>query len=295
MKSTIKKILYRLTTQKFRDRIKFSRIDFSATPPILVFQMGKVGSTSIRDTLKAMNLGRPIYQAHYLSRQGIELARLWHRHHQGKVPYGVEYYQLLGRKIQTNLDKAHYTIITGVRDPIAKEISNYFELAEKIDHGLRAEDGTFDIERVDSYLLDRFNRFDEEEDGFFTTKWFDQELKGTFGIDVYEHPFNRYKGYSIIRYDNLDLLVYQYEKLQQIFPDALSKLLDLELTAVPELKRHNIGMSKWYAEAYAEVKRRIRVPVEVCRKVYRIRFVRHFYSDQMIEDWVRHWSRSNDS
>jgi hypothetical protein len=287
--SLARKTLYSLTTMKFRDRIKLSRLDFSTTPPILVFQMGKVGSTSICDTLESMNLGRPIYHVHYLSGEGIKAAELWHKQYQGKVPYSVTYFGLLGAKIRANLGKARYTIITGVREPIAKEISNYFELADKIDMGLRNDDGAFDADRIDEYLLDRFNRFAEEEDHFFTTKWFEQELKGTFRIDIYSYPFNKDKGYSIIREESLDLLVYQFEKMQDVFPDALGELLCLD--NLPALEMRNVGMSKWYADLYADVKRNIVVPVEVCQKVYGTRYVGHFYSKEMIDKWIEHWSK----
>lgn len=292
--ATMKKVLYSLTTMKFRDWVRFSRLDFAARPPVLVFQMGKVGSTSIYHTLDGMNLGRPVYHAHYLSSQGVKKARKWHRLHQGKVPYGVEYYQLLGRKIRRNLGEAHYTVIAGVRDPIAKEISNYFELADEVDHGLRDEDGSFDTSQIISYLLDRFRRFDVEEDSFFTTAWFDQELKGTLGIDIYEYPFDHSQGYSIFRCADLDLLVYQYERLGEIFRYALSELLGLSVSDIPELRRDNVGTSKWYADLYTEAKDAIVIPAEVCKKVYGTEFVRHFYSDETIDEWIEHWSGRSD-
>jgi hypothetical protein len=288
--SGMKKALYGLTTTKFRDRLKFARMDFQEIPPILVFQMGKVGSTSICHTLESMDLGRPVYHAHYLSTEGIEKARSWHRHHQGSVPYSIDYYQLLGRKVCANLGKAHYAVITGVRDPIAKEISNYFELADEIDHGLRNDNGSFDIDAINRYLLDRFDRFADTESDFFTKVWFDQELKGTLGIDVFQHPFDSNAGYTIIKSNNVDLLVYQYEKLEHVFPAAVAKLLGLTQSDVPSLARHNVGSQKWYAEVYAEVKERIAVPLEVCRRVYGSKLVTHFYSQQTTADWTRRWS-----
>lgn len=235
-----------------------------------------------------MNLGRPIYHAHYLSKDGIRDAKSWLKRQMSYVPDSVGYFDLLGKKVRANLGKAHFSVITGVRDPIAKEISGYFELADKIDMGIKGIDGSYDPRRVEEYLMDRFSRFDVEENGFFTTKWFDQELKGTFGIDVFEYPFDKERGYSVIRHNNLELLMYQFEKLPEIFSSAISELLNLH--DVPELERRNVGEAKWYAELYANVKANIVVPVEICKKVYSTKYVRHFYSSEMIEEFVNEWS-----
>jgi len=290
IKSATKIALYRLTPAKLRARVKLSMIDFVQTPPILVYQMGKVGSTSILHTLSGMDLGRPVYQAHYLSDEGIREAKRWNRRVGRKVPASVGWFQLLGRKVRRNLGKAHYTVITGVRDPIAREISELFERGDKIDLGLRDEGGSYDIDSVLSYLLDSFRRFDGAEHRFFSTAWLDRELKGTFGIDVYGYPFDHEKGYEIVRYEGLDLLVYQYEQLANVWADAMGELLGLDKTHIPSLNRDNVGKAKWYADAYAEVKNSIIVPVDVCRKLYSVKHVRHFYSDQTISRWIEHWS-----
>lgn len=287
--SLAKKTFLSLTPYKLRVQLKFHRVNFSAAPPILVFQMGKVGSTSILHTLKLMDLGRPIYHAHYLSIEGVRAAKTWHLEQQGKAPESITYYQVLGSKLRANLGKVKLTIITGVREPIARDISNYFELADRIDRGLRNDDGSFDSGKIERYFIDRFNKFADEGDDYFGTNWFDRELKGTFGIDIYSYPFDQGRGYRVIREDSFDLLVYQFEKMTDIFPDALAELLGRD--DVPALAKSNVGDSKWYAELYADIKDSIVIPVDICKRIYETKYVKHFYSEEMINHFIEYWSK----
>ena len=287
--SLAKKLFLRLTPAKLRMQLKFNRVNFSAAPPILVFQMGKVGSTSILDTLNRMDLGRPIYHAHYLSAEGVRAAKTWHLEQQGKAPHSITYYEVLGSKLRATCGKVRFTIITGAREPIARDISNYFELAGRIDRGLRNDDGSFDSGKIERYFIDRFNRFADEGDHYFGTNWFERELKGTFGIDIYSYPFDQDRGYTVIREDSFDLLVYQFEKMTDIFPDALAQLLGRD--DVPALAKSNVGNSKWYAGLYADIKDSIVIPADICKRIYQTKYVKHFYSEEMINRFIEYWSR----
>jgi len=283
----LKKIALGLMSNHFRDRIKISRLDFKKKPPILVFQMGKVGSTSIYQTLSSLNLDRPIYHVHFLSEPGIRSAKIWHQQHEGLIPYGIKYFELVGKKVKKNLSKTRWTIISGVREPIAKEISMYFELANKVNHGLVNQENKLDPEKIKEYFLHRFDQFDLNENKMLTTNWFDQELNGVFGIDVFRHPFDKEKGYSIIRNKNVDLLIYQYEKLNQIFNESLNEFLP-SIKAV-ELKRSNVGSDKWYRETYKKVRESIVIPDEILQKAYSVKYVKHFYTSEMIKDFKAQW------
>lgn len=250
--------------------------------------MGKVASTSIHHTLEEIGLDCPIYHIHYVSKQGIKSAKKWFRKHTGKVPYSVKYFQIMGQKFRSCLNKVNWRIISLVREPISKEISNYFEIADKVDHGLRNDEGNLDIKKIEEYFFDRFNQFDINENKYFTTSWFDQELKGMFNVDVYQYPFDHKKGYSIIKRDNIKLLVMRYENINEIFSEAVRKFLNLNKNI--KLKEMNIGASKWYSSVYEKLKNDISFPEEVCRKVYNVRYVKHFYTDQEIERMVKKWT-----
>ena len=42
--------------------------------PIVIYQMGKVGSSSVYSSLKALKLDNPVYHVHFLTPQGINWA-----------------------------------------------------------------------------------------------------------------------------------------------------------------------------------------------------------------------------
>lgn len=49
----------------------FEQIAIIGKTPILVYQMGKVGSSTIVNTLKSSNINNPVYHIHFLSSEGI--------------------------------------------------------------------------------------------------------------------------------------------------------------------------------------------------------------------------------
>src|SRR5581483_6633723 len=64
--------LYRVPiATRVREQLKYrkkSNKKFGINSPIIVFQMGKVGSSSVYDALRNLDLDVPIYHAHVLNR-----------------------------------------------------------------------------------------------------------------------------------------------------------------------------------------------------------------------------------
>lgn len=46
-------------------------LNFRKQPPVLIYQMGKVGSTSIYKTLKRARIRYPIFHIHWFSKKGL--------------------------------------------------------------------------------------------------------------------------------------------------------------------------------------------------------------------------------
>ena len=69
----IKRELYS-RARSFKERSEFYLRDFDANPPIIVYQMGKVGSSTVYRSLVNSYLKNPVYQVHFLSDEGIRNA-----------------------------------------------------------------------------------------------------------------------------------------------------------------------------------------------------------------------------
>jgi hypothetical protein len=86
------------------ESVKIRLRNFRAHPPILVYQMGKVGSTTVFESLKVAQLPFPTYQIHFLARESIaEVADLYlSRGH--SIPGHLRISKALRRKLDRKVD-----------------------------------------------------------------------------------------------------------------------------------------------------------------------------------------------
>ena len=68
------RIKNKLAKYPFAESLKIKIQSFREYPPILIYQMGKVGSATVHETLLHANLPHPIYHIHFLSYDGIKNA-----------------------------------------------------------------------------------------------------------------------------------------------------------------------------------------------------------------------------
>jgi hypothetical protein len=59
------------------------------------------------------------------------------------------------------------------------------------------------------------------------------------------------------------------------------------------LKRTNKGMGKQYSDAYKEVIKLINFPRDYVEKMYKSRYVQHFYSEHEIEQFRTKWLKQD--
>ena len=51
---------------------------------------------------------------------------------------------------------------------------------------------------------------------FLIQDFFDQQLKYYFNIDIYRYPFDKEKGYCVYEFDDIRIMIYQLEKLDNL-------------------------------------------------------------------------------
>lgn len=243
--------------------------------PILVYQMGKVGSTSVCRSLEAVGL-HPLH-LHFLTDENWEFVRAAYQE-VGMKP--AHYYTERMLRPYLRWTRHRLKVISLVRDPIARYVSSLFQwplLRE--DEANNADAMRADI--VD--LLSHPNALDYE----FT--WFDKELKPTFDVDVMQMPFSRDEGYAIYHAPRADILVLKVERLSELLPTVVSDFVGTPLHTV----RANVGREKSAGGLYSDIKRTLQLPTSVCQAVYRHEWVRHFYSPSETRAFLRKWSAPN--
>jgi len=177
-----------------------------------------------------------------------------------------------GRNLVPNTNKIK--IITLVREPIARCLSEFF-------HHL-----SFNVYAEISFenALIRYLRMSVGRQ----FNWFDSELKAIFGIDIYAHPFDKEKGYSIIKQGNVEVLAMKMEKL-----NSLESVIG-EFIGAPQFKliNGNEGNNKIYKHLYKDVKNAIKIPLDIFDRHYKNPKMDHFYSEEEKTAFLKKWEKN---
>ena len=254
--------------------------------PILVFQMGKVGSRTITTSLDAARLKDPVYHEHFLSEHHMAIF-------QRKIDQGTKVErpsQVLARigamraKIFSD-DGKRWKVITLVREPIARGVGTFMSGYFK-DKNISIPEiglGPNEMKSLHEKYAERGHKYDE-----YASTWFQAELKGVFGFDVFSTDFPKDKGYKIYEGDRADLLLIRLEDLNTCHKDAFREFLDI---ADLKLVSANMAKDKAYYPAYREFAKTMRFPHSFLEETYSFDVVRHFYTQDEIDGFKARWSR----
>lgn len=244
---------------------------------ILVLQPGKVGSSSMIKMLNksCIHIHRLSFPEWYL---GPIIRPIWER--------TVEH-----------LQEKPCKIISMVRNPLSRGYSAFWQAFSlphpKYRHMIKPSS---DLQKMYDLFMDiavyglpAGKRFGVEFPLLWWDEfdWFDSELKPYLGLDVYDYPFDKQKGYTIVRKGNIELFLMQMEKMESAIP-ALETFLG-ENTHL-NLEKANAAMSKTYSIAYREFRKSVKI-----KKAYVDHFfkenskVDHFYSEEDQEKFIKKW------
>lgn len=108
-------------------------------------------------------------------------------------------------------------------------------------------------------------------------------------FNLYEHSFDKEKGYSIMKKGNVEVFVYQLEKLNTIAKE-MSDWIDQ--TPFENWTIKNDASSKWISEYYKQVKKEVKIPNRLFDICYDAPWVKHFYSESDIEKFKYSWRKN---
>ena len=129
--------------------------------------------------------------------------------------------------------------ISLVREPIGRNLSAFFENFQR-KTGIRFEDSTYTLEQLTDLFL---TNYDQNK----PLNWFDNYLKPTLGIDIYQHPFSKKKGMAILCNENFELLLLKSEIDNSQKEKYISEFLEIEGFRIIN---RNVGSNKVYSEVY---------------------------------------------
>ncbi|MEO1086956.1 MAG: putative capsular polysaccharide synthesis family protein [Acidobacteriota bacterium] len=260
----------------------------------VLYQMGKVGSTSVHAALLDAQLDTPVYKVHFLSDPGIAHGEKFHRSTL-KNPWEETPHIKTTRTVRDAMaadPDLRLDVVTLVRDPVRREVSEFFQYVEALHPELLDDDGRLKTERAARFLQARFMFFDEASN--YTCRWFDMEIKALFGLDVFAFPFDHAKGYTLIEQGHVRLLVLRLEDLDRTLNPGLRALVGeryQDWKGRDGKDRANVGAHKKSGDQYRELVANFQLRRSVGEKVYGSTYARHFYTPAEREGFLDKWTR----
>lgn len=239
----------------------------------LIYSMGKVGSASIYSSLKRKKPYSDIFHLHFLSDNYLK----------NILPEQNEFFHsniTLGEKILKHIRKnknKRIKVITLVREPVARSISELFQ---------NWQASYDDITEVDNEKLVRRM---ENANYDFALNWFDTEFYEYTKIDIFSHPFDKQKGYSIYHFDDFDMICIKLESLNQVGEKAMQEFLGEEFN----LLGANKSAQKVTSEKFRFVKDNVKIDKAILDALYNSKLVQHFYTEEEIEKFRNRWVRED--
>lgn len=273
-------------------------------PPVLVYQMGKVGSSTIMNSLKAIGVDRPVYHPHFLTKKRIVETEADRRKFFRTERYAYLkrpwLYEFLLNQLNQGLTGEKWKVVTLTRESVSRNISVFFENLDV----RYVNDNRYEIKshyyKIPSTQLE-LNRYEHLSDLFFDRvnhdspdQFFEREIKGVLNVDVFTHRFPTSKGYCILKGDIADVLVLRLEDLNRVAKDAFNEFLGLKDF---KLINANIGSEKNYSRLYKTFKKCVEFPDDYLNRMYDSRYMRHFYTKNEIETFKQKWQtiKTNES
>lgn len=257
---------------------------------VVVHQMSKVGSQTVVASLHEALPDHVIYHTHFISDQGLSWLEDFVRTRWGSVHIPQHLWH--GQFVRDNLGRKdapeRLKIVTLVRDPVARNISEFFqELDVHLSYPYQQKltdkgiDGVTD--ELESMLLHKLSKEVDWEQPY---SWFDPEIRDALGMDLFTTDFDTSAGYGIFSQGNTDLLLIKLESLSECAGQAFDEFLGIKGFS---LASHNVATKKYYSEAYRNIQNRLQIPADLLEACYASSHVRHFYNEKEIMSFSDRW------
>lgn len=115
--------------------------------------------------------------------------------------------------------------------------------------------------------------------------WFEDHIKKTFDINVFEYPFNKEKGYSIIKNKNISIFIYRLDKLSKLEKEIGEFVGNVTFT----LTKSNVASEKKYVFAYKEYLKKVKIKKSFFDSLTCSKGMTHFYTQEECEKYKNKW------
>ncbi len=191
-------------------------------------------------------------------------------------------------------------LITAVRDPVAQNLSFTYNIFR---HGSDMAELCF-LQLSDRYnLQENYTEQDVFNAWMSQTKYMDTPSYNTHTktfrmprmiqhfipefcsqvLNIMQSPFDKQKGYSVARSENIEVFVYQYERHADILPEIAAWL------GIPDNTAMSIPQTMYTGNALNLSPSKINLPESYINKCYNEPYVQHFYTNEDINCFKEKW------
>lgn len=236
---------------------------------IFIYSMGKVGSSTIYDTIKMKYPLLNIFHIHFLNLDVL----LKHKN----TNFHMNYVNGMKAFKHYQSTKNRRKIITLTREPIKRAVSNLFQNYKKIGYFNNSD-------------LNAKNSLDylKQENFDFPLNWFSDEFNRFLNIDVYNYKFDYELGYQIINLEDFDILIINLEKLNQNFKVAIKRFLDLDINT---LYVSNTSKSKGFKSITEYINMNLSYDSTTLDKILNSKYINHFYIRKEMENYYNSYKK----
>lgn len=209
--------------------------------PVFIHQIGKVGSTAIWRAIRDAGHDDHVFQTHVLrdfDRVALSHART--HAHPDETLAQLNHARLARGYLDRADSSTVINVITAVRDPIARDVSAFFQTAIERDSEFedKAAAGLVSVKAMRDEFFDRSHHATLSE-------WFEDQFRPVFHFDVADLGFDPLQGSRVFRKDNLRILALKYENYRTELQPVLRSFLSNRRIVV---ERHNESGSKPYGD-----------------------------------------------
>ncbi|UCG33965.1 MAG: hypothetical protein JSU68_04870 [Phycisphaerales bacterium] len=243
--------------------------------PVVVYQMGKVGSISVLAALQDCGCN-PLHHVHVLNPRYMRPGTAHDPEHE-KAARAV-YSNIVERRRPAKF-------ITLAREPIGRCVSAFFQAENfRAYAGRPLVEAEWSLEQLAQLFGTRLTHM-----AFFALTWFDRQIGEVLGIDVFAEPFPHKAGFAWCRQGPFELIVLRSELDDSLKERALRDFLGLDEL---RMRRANVGEEKDHARLYRRFRDSARLPDSYVERLLGSRYARHFYTQQEIERLRAQWTEA---
>lgn len=245
---------------------------------LILYAMPKTGTQAMKAVLN--QYGFEHTYVHFLNLEAL-LHKQFYAYYDKKIPCLAQMLdepEFVKNYYLNHIRNKKLRLITSIREPIARNYSMVFQAIKNWGPYPLVKNSEGDFEQGILNYLDFCSASSWD--------WFDDEIKAVFGIDVFQYPFDREKGYCVIKQGNVEIFLYRLESSKKL-GKALGEFLGAE--NIDMLICHE-AQKEEYRFIYEQLKRELHIPKEIISQYYDNEKMRHFYTEEEIVNMKNKWN-----